>query len=106
MDPETVRRLKIDWVTSRQQGGAVWTGTDDELDRAFVLYAADGRPVLSERGWMSHQLILRNMCHGCQAQFVFVFVFVFVMGWHAYSPRVLSTGGSPRVHGWLPTGPG
>ena len=56
MDAETVRRLKIDWVTSRQQGGAAWTGTDDELDRAFVLYAADGRPVLSERGWMSHQL--------------------------------------------------
>ena len=62
-------------------------------------FTAEGRPVANCCS------DVRNMCHGCQAQFVFVFVFVFVTGWHAYSPRVLSTGGSPRVHGWLSTGP-
>jgi len=65
-------------------------------------FTAEGRPVANCCSVLSY---VRNMCHGCQAQFVFVFVFVFVTGWHAYSPRVLSTGGSPRVHGWLSTGP-
>ena len=56
MDAATRRRIKVEWVVLHRQGGAPWVGTDDELGRAFVLYAADGRPVLSERGWMSDEL--------------------------------------------------
>ena len=56
MDAATRRRINVEWVISHRQIGAPWMGTDDELDRAFVLYAADGRPVLSERGWMSDEL--------------------------------------------------
>ena len=39
-----------------RQGGSAWMGTDDELDSTFVLYSADGRPVLSERRWMCDEL--------------------------------------------------
>ena len=44
MDAETRRRLKADWVAQHKQNGAPWSGSDDELDRAFVIYDADGRP--------------------------------------------------------------
>ena len=58
MDAETRRRLKADWVVLHRQSGAPWSGSDDELDRAFVLYDADGRPVIgrSEQSWMSSEL--------------------------------------------------
>ena len=58
MDAETRRRLKADWVVLHRQSGAPWSGSDDELDRAFVLYDADGRPVIgrSEQSWMSAEL--------------------------------------------------
>ena len=58
MDAETRRRLKADWVVLHRQGGSPWSGSDDELDHAFVLYDADGRPVIgiSERRWMSAEL--------------------------------------------------
>ena len=44
MDAETRRRLKADWVAQHKQNGAPWSGSDDELDRAFVIYDADGPP--------------------------------------------------------------
>ena len=58
MDAETRRRLKADWVALHKQNGAPWSGSDDELDRAFVLNDANGRPVISisERRWMSAEL--------------------------------------------------
>ena len=58
MDAETRRRVKADWVAQHRRNGAPWSGSDDELDRAFVLYDADGRPVIgiSERRWMSPDL--------------------------------------------------
>ena len=58
MDAETRRRLKADWVALHKQNGAPWSGSDDNLDRAFLLYDANGRPVIgrSEQSWMSAEL--------------------------------------------------
>ena len=69
------------------------------LGRAFVLYAADGRPVLSERGWMSDELkqqlkrtwVEEHRLGGA------VFSCVRCSFCCAYSPPRVLPGGSPRV---------
>ena len=111
MDAATVQ---VDWVILRQQGGSHAVGLPFRGKAPFPgKFSTGGSPRVPRRqlllGSHTYAICVTGVRHSsCLCSCL-------CLSWggthtvHGSSPRVAlhgSTGGSPRVHGWLPTGPG